>query len=549
MNVTEPELYDAFRSTTTRRILDVRLLRGMPIASPSASACAEALTREISPFMPNKNFPGQNFRVEVFPPEEKDSMMKATITFDGSLYREAARALDCLQGSVLSCCLPWQIIQCQHVFHSTVSCPVRIYNVISQAVASLLESFRSQKGVSYNLEKNENGTFRVKLIANATKTIADLRRPLELLMKGKTINHPDLTLSAVQLLLSRDGIANLKSVEQETGTYILYDRQSLNIKVFGHPDQVATAEEKLVHALLQLHDKKPLEICLRGRNLPPNLMKEIIKKFGVDLEGFKKEMPAVELQLNTRSHTLYVRGSKEDKQRVEEMIFDLVASSKHNALVQLPSVNACPICLCDVEDPFKLESCGHIFCLACLVDQCESAMKSQDGFPLCCLKNGCKKFLLLVDLRSLLSSEKLEELFRASLSVFVASSAGIYRFCPTPDCPSIYQVAAADAESKPFVCGACSVEICTKCHLEYHPFISCEAYKEYKEDPDATLLDWRKGKENVKNCPSCGYIIEKAEGCNHVECRCGSHICWTCLQNFRSSEECYSHLRSVHLSY
>ena len=91
-------------------------------------------------------------------------------------------------------------------------------------------------GVSYNLEKNENGNFRVKLTANATKTIADLRRPLELLMEGKTINHPDLTLSAVQLLLSRDGLAHLRSVEQETGTYIHCDRQSLNIKVFGHTD-------------------------------------------------------------------------------------------------------------------------------------------------------------------------------------------------------------------------------------------------------------------------------------------------------------------------
>jgi ATP-dependent RNA helicase DHX8/PRP22 len=105
-------------------------------------------------------------------------------------------------------------------------------------------------------------------------------------------------------------------------------------------------------------------------------------------------------------------------------------------------------------------------------------MKSQDSFPLCCLKNRCKKPLLLVDLRFLLSSEQLEELIRASLNAFVASSAGLYRFCPTPDCTSIYQVAAADAEDKPFVCGSCSVEICAKCHIEYHPFMSCEAYKE-----------------------------------------------------------------------
>ncbi|KAL5198889.1 hypothetical protein ABZP36_002401 [Zizania latifolia] len=547
LHITELELYDVFRSMG-RKILDIRLIRGPPAPFSSATSCAEALNREISSFMPNKNFPGQTFRVEVFPPEERDSMMKATITFDGRLHLEAARALDHLQGSVLPCCVHWQRIQCQHVFHSTVSCPVRVYNVISQAVAPILESFQSQKGVSYNLEKNERGIFRINLTAKATKTIADLRRPIEILMKGKTISHPDLTLSAVQLLMSRDGVAHLRSVEQETGTYILYDRQRLNIKVFGLEDQATAAEEKLVHALLQLHEKKPLGIRLRGRNLPPNLMKEILKNFGADMEGIKKEVPAVELRLNLRRHTLYVRGTKEDKQRVEEMISELVASSKHNGLVQVPLENSCPICLCEVEDPFKLESCGHMFCLACLVDQCESAMRSQDGFPLCCLRNGCRKQLLVVDLRSLLSSDKLEELFRASLRAFVASNPGIYRFCPTPDCPSIYQVTTADTESKPFVCGACSVEICTKCHLEYHPFISCEAYKGYKEDPDATLREWREGKENVKVCPSCGFTIEKVDGCNHVECKCGSHICWSCLENFRSSDDCYSHIRSAHAS-
>ena len=60
--------------------------------------------------------------------------------------------------------------------------------------------------MSYNFEKTDNGIFRLKLTANAKKIIADLRRPLEILMKGNTINHPDLTVSAVQLLLSHDGV-------------------------------------------------------------------------------------------------------------------------------------------------------------------------------------------------------------------------------------------------------------------------------------------------------------------------------------------------------
>ncbi|XP_072992514.1 ATP-dependent RNA helicase DEAH11, chloroplastic-like [Typha latifolia] len=549
-NVSETELCDAFHHATNRRILDIHLLRGLlGITDPSITTCREALVKEISAFMPNKKFPDQNFRVEVFKPEVRDYMMKASITFNGSLHLEAAKALDHLQGRVLPGCLPWQTIQCQNVFHSSVSCPSRVYFVISQQLDSLLQYFRRQKGVSYNLENNEYGSFRVKISANATKTIADLRKPLEQLMKGKTVRHPNLTPTMMQLHLSHDGIRHLKDIERETGTYILYDRQSLNFKVFGPPGQVSVAEEKLVQTLLFLNEKKLLEIRLRGRNLPPDLMKEVVRRFGPDLHGLKEKVPEVECTLNTRRHILYVRGSKEQKQTVEELISEVAISIDHTGLVEQTSEGSCPICLCELEEPYRLETCGHNFCRACLVDQCESAIRSRDGFPLCCVKDGCKKLIFLVDLRSLLLSEKLEELFRASLGAFVASSGGTYRFCPTPDCPSVYRIASPDAEVGPFVCGACTVETCTKCHLEYHPFISCERYKEYKEDPDQSLLEWRHGKENVKNCLSCGYTIEKSDGCNHIECKCGTHICWVCLNIFRSSDECYTHLRSVHQSY
>nr|CAD1838129.1 unnamed protein product [Ananas comosus var. bracteatus] len=551
--IAETELYNILSAATKRRILNIHVLRGVAVDKPIITSCRVALMKEISAFMPNKNFPDQNFRVEVLDPGVKDSMMKAIVTFDGSLHLEAAKALDHIEGKVLPGCQPWQIIHCQHVFHSSLSCPSRVYFVIREQLESLLEDFRCQNGVSYNLERNENGSFRVKLSTNATKTIADLRKPLEQLMKGKTIAHPNLTPTILQLLLSRDGIILLKAVERETGTYIFYDRQNLNVKIFGPQTKLAVAEEKLVHSLLSLHETKQLEIRLRGRTLPPDLMKEVVKRFGSDLNGLKEKVPEVELTLNTRRHILYVRGDKDLKEKVQELIAEVALSIDRSGIVEPPPENSCPICLCELEEPYKLEACRHIFCRACLVEQCESAIRTRDGFPLCCTKEGCKKLIFFVDLRSLLSTDKLDELFRASLGAFVASSGGTYRFCPSPDCPLVYRVTPRDggpeAWGPPFVCEACRVETCTKCHLEYHPFMSCEKYKEYKEDPDASLLEWRKGKENVKDCPACKYTIEKRDGCNHIECRCGRHICWVCLEFFQTSDDCYSHLRSVHQSY
>ncbi|KAG1334596.1 hypothetical protein COCNU_03G007150 [Cocos nucifera] len=69
-------------------------------------------------------------------------------------------------------------------------------------------------------EAAENATAKLNEVcpivsANATKTIADLWRPLERLMKGKTISHPSLTPAVLQLLLSGDGVKLLKAVEQK----------------------------------------------------------------------------------------------------------------------------------------------------------------------------------------------------------------------------------------------------------------------------------------------------------------------------------------------
>nr|TKS08054.1 hypothetical protein D5086_0000107040 [Populus alba] len=118
------------------------------------------------------------------------------------------------------------------------------------------------RGVRCNLERNDNGSYRVQISANATKTAAELRRLLEQLMNGKTVNHGSLTPIVLQLLSSRDSIMLMKSVQQQMGTCILFDRQNLTIRIFGPVNQVALTEQKLVASLLALRDKQQTDIRL-----------------------------------------------------------------------------------------------------------------------------------------------------------------------------------------------------------------------------------------------------------------------------------------------
>ncbi|KAL3651203.1 hypothetical protein CASFOL_004205 [Castilleja foliolosa] len=544
--LSEPEIYQEVSAVTNRRILDLFLLRGNAIEDRPLVAYEEAILREISPFRPRNNTQGNFVRVQVFQPKPKDAFVKASITFDGSLHLEAAKALEQIKGKVLPGCQSWQKVECHQLFDSSLCCPAPVYFVIRDELDSLLTRLRKQNGVvECNLKRNLNGSYVVEISAEATKIVADLRKPLEQLMKGKITQHPDLTPAVLQILFSRDGIMLMKDIQQETGTHIIFDKYSRVLRVFGSPGKIEVAQQRLVKALLSLHDSKQLEIKLCDGVLPPDMMKRVVQHFGSDLRGIKEKVPEAEFILRTRQHSIFIVGNKELKQKVEDIILDLVQTSglqTPRKLIDAP----CPICLCELEDPYMLEGCCHKFCRLCLVEQCESAMKNPDSFPLRCTREGCGSLILLADLRSLLTGEKFDELFRASLAAYVAASNGTYRFCPSPDCPSVYRVADSDVPGAPFTCGVCFVETCTKCHLEYHPYLSCERYREFKDDPDSSLKEWCLGKEHVKMCPSCGFTIEKLDGCNHISCRCGAHVCWVCLEVFRSSEDCYTHLRSVH---
>ncbi|CAK7328502.1 unnamed protein product [Dovyalis caffra] len=543
----EAEIFEVLQKTTNRRILEVFLVRGDEVNNHSVDAFEQAILKEIAPFMPNQGPLGNYCHVQVFAPEPKHSFMKAWISFEGKLHLEAAKALQHIQGKALAGCFSWQKMQCQQVFHSYVSCSAAVYAIIERQLNSLLKSFKCRPGVSCNLERNENGSYRVKISANATKTVAELRRPLEQLMNGRTVNHGSLIPMVLQLLFFRDGIMLMKSLQEQMGTYILFDRQNLTVRIFGPENKVALTEQKLVASLLALHDKEQTDIRLRGGVMPYDLMKKVVEKFGPELHGLKEKFPEAEFMLNTRRHVISFTGKKDMRLEVEEMIHDFARSVGVNRSVKRYEDDniACPICLCEVEDCYQLEACGHKFCRSCLVDQLESSMRGHDGFPVGCAHEGCGMHIWLTDLKSLLPCEKLEVLFRASLSAFIASSGGTYRFCPSPDCLSVYRVSNGMVGDR-FVCGACYADTCTRCHVEYHPFVSCEKYREFKEDPDVSLKEWCQGKAHVKNCPVCRYTIEKVDGCDHVECRCGKHICWVCLEFFMSSKDCYAHLRSVH---
>ena len=203
----------------------------------------------------------------------------------------------------------------------------------------------------------------------------------------------------------------------------------------------------------------------------------------------------------------------------------------------------CCVCFTVITHPpdiFRLESCGHTYCIDCIKTQ---VAPSTVEFPIQCAADGCSEAMVWRDFYTLseVTGFNIRRMVNASVRAYVAANQDKVCNCPTPDCSMIYSVTKT---GKSFFCGQCGVIICTTCHEPYHEGIACEFV-------DRDLELWLQGdRRNRKRCPQCSTPIEKSRGCNHVYCKqCRAHICWFCSEYFDSADECYDHMQERHKSF
>lgn len=85
--------------------------------------------------------------------------------------------------------------------------------------------------------------------------------------------------------------------------------------------------------------------------------------------------------------------------------------------------------------------------------------------------------------------------------------------------------------SQTMACPKCETNLCTGCRSVAHAGAPCEQLEFGIDKETAELLKlW-----GYKRCPKCGNGVKRMYGCSHMECRCGAHFCWVCMQG---SEEC-----------
>ncbi|XP_061196391.1 uncharacterized protein LOC133204660 [Saccostrea echinata] len=395
----------------------------------------------------------------------------------------------------------------------------------------------------------KNGNYMIDIDADCIESMVHTRNKVQRMLQGETIDLEKIP--ALRYLFTSDGQEKVEKVMRKTSTLILLDHRNTSVSVHGQSENRRIAIEKVRKYVEKMSSSKFRVIDLKGESKPPGLMKTVVLMHSVDLSGLKKESGLSTVELDHKNHRIKMLGSDEAVDKAVQSIEEITERLRKNTATLVSDQPECGICLCEIADSeiYRLESCGHPYCGDCIKMHIESAIRSKE-FPLKCVHIDCGMLWAWKDFVNMTKHGfcRFQNILNSSVSSFVTENKDKVRYCITPDCPMVYKVSKVGGR---IVCCVCRTSMCNKCHVEYHSGISCAMYQMENGNDESRLGEWmRRDPKNRKLCPVCFAGIEKNGGCQYMQCRdCKSHTCWRCMKNFKTSEECYGHMRKEHGSF
>ncbi|KAG0620880.1 hypothetical protein M758_4G251800 [Ceratodon purpureus] len=204
----------------------------------------------------------------------------------------------------------------------------------------------------------------------------------------------------------------------------------------------------------------------------------------------------------------------------------------------------CLICLDDKtsSEMATLKKCRHKFCVACMQKHAEVQVQVNQ-VPVRCPQAACSEVLEYPDE---CKKHLTQEIFSIVTKRFIEAKVleGDRVYCPYANCSTSMDksglniseqgnssTAASSSLYQKVECVACLRSFCLDCRVPWHWNRSCQEYQNLPPDQrDAEESNLYKLAKNQKwqRCKKCRRIIELAEGCYHMTCRCGYEFCYTC---------------------
>lgn len=172
--------------------------------------------------------------------------------------------------------------------------------------------------------------------------------------------------------------------------------------------------------------------------------------------------------------------------------------------------------------------CKHVLCIECLSSYALAAVElkqwSAAGVP--CPMLGCQEHLagdFVLEAASL-TAEQHDFLSMHLCRLLMVAPV----HCPNPRCNALYD-ATNDTEADPrVICYECREAFCRICRCPWHSGLTCAEYGRQLSGEDVPLMQLAE-EFGWKRCGSCGSMVERLDGCNHMQCSvCSHHFCYRC---------------------
>ncbi|EGT44485.1 hypothetical protein CAEBREN_14919 [Caenorhabditis brenneri] len=253
-------------------------------------------------------------------------------------------------------------------------------------------------------------------------------------------------------------------------------------------------------------------------------------------------------------------GSIEQYEKLMRMMHELSLDyykkeTAGRALEDLPQ-QTCPTCWTEIgmNNDFYRFQCGHVMCRLCTNAKIRN-IESSD-IKIKCDFAGCGKFVAPSEILNIIlgGPDRIRDFDTAKLHPLIIQCKQAIFFsnpdvigCTSINCPGLLSKSDGDLLHYK-TCASCSREYCRQCLAEPHKDVTCEEYSQVRH-VDYSMKAYMKasGPSRVKKCPKCSTVVEKEEGCNHIECKCGLHFCWLCMHSSEDgSGPIYAHMTEVH---
>lgn len=251
------------------------------------------------------------------------------------------------------------------------------------------------------------------------------------------------------------------------------------------------------------------ELVSMFQKIFPNLMNCELKKF---LENHTTESISAILQKNIHyfSDPKFATFESEKKN-----IFAASVANLANELVKENFMRTCSVC--GEKNNFTLvqclKKCDGFICQSCAVCQI-----SENGNR--CIGVGCMSSYDISNF-SIIEQHRIQEKAFLNLVIAKRMNEGLF-VCDCNGGDDIFFEPKKESLFNGFVlCPRCNKRLCVACGLEHQEGFCALLINE--------ALNGVKDKKNFKPCPHCSTIIEKSEGCLHVQCiNCKKFFCFSC---------------------